>query len=80
MGYKNFTLYKPTESIGGIFYLKSDDDVDRYEAQKNFSTETLNIAYDSTGRICIADTDASAIWQINLSICVISSENVTDVF
>ncbi|MEB7937387.1 MULTISPECIES: DUF4376 domain-containing protein [Escherichia] len=80
MEYKNFTLYKPAESIGGIFYLKSDDDVDWYEAQKKFSAETLKIAYDSTGRICIADTDASAIWPINSSISEISSENVPDDF
>lgn len=80
MEYKNFTLYKPVENIDGVFYLKSESNTDWYEAQKYFSAETLKIAYDGTGRICIADTDASAIWPINLSISEVSLEDIPDNF
>lgn len=80
MKYKNFTLYTPLENIGGVFYLKSDDNIDWYDAQKYFSAKTLKIAYDSDGIICIADTDASAIWPINLSVSEISPENVPENF
>lgn len=40
----------------------------------------MKIAYDGTGRICIADTDASAIWPINLSISEVSLEDIPDNF
>ncbi len=80
--FKNFTPYLPeSDDIpGNVLFLLSADGLDWYEAQKEFSENSLKIMFDSCGVICCAETDASRLWPVDCSVAEIENKKVPDGF
>ncbi len=80
--FKNFTPYLPeSDDIPeNVLFLLSADGLDWYEAQKEFSENSLKIMFDSDGVICCAEMDVSRLWPINCSVAEIESKNLPDGF
>lgn len=72
---KKFTLYIPENDervqLGALF-LKSAGGVDWYDAQRLYDENTLKIAYDDAGVICILAQDISMMWPVGLSVSEIA--------
>lgn len=72
----NFTLCLADESdvekfgeySESIQFLKSEDGIKWYEAQKAFESTTLKIAYVASGLIVAINSDASKLFPINMSV------------
>lgn len=60
----------------GVIWLYSEDGKDWYEEQKNFSSDSLKVAYDGKGVIVCISMDVSAINPTGLS--VVELPNITD--
>ncbi|AWC84848.1 MULTISPECIES: tail fiber assembly protein [Enterobacter cloacae complex] len=80
--FKNFTSYLPKadDLPENVLFLLSAEGMDWYEAQKEFSENSLKIMFDSDGVICCAEMDASRLWPINCSVAEIESKNLPDSF
>lgn len=74
---KNLKQYAPKiPSLGlDVTYLCDEIGNDWYEHQKEFSDETVKIAYDVNGVICAFSHDVSMIWPFNLSVVEFSEED-----
>lgn len=60
---KNFTKYKPIETPSPqIQFVKSQEGVDWYEAQKDFQEDTFGVVYDSEGHILSFNKDKSMLF------------------
>lgn len=83
----NFTLCAPDdddlstfgEYAGGIQFLKSENGVKWYEAQKEFLSDTLKVAYISSGFVVAINSDVSKLFPINMSVIEVEAlpENCT---
>ncbi|TXE36452.1 tail fiber assembly protein [Serratia marcescens] len=75
---KNLKQYTPDEpALGGaVAYLCDEDGNDWYEQQKEFSPDTVKIAYDSDGIIWAVSRDVSMLWPVNLSVAEIAEEKI----
>ena len=87
MKLKNLVIYIPKEdteahelSKMGAAFLKDENDLDWYESQSLFKTDTLKIAYSSDGAIRAASEDVSTLWPIDMSVVEIDKDNVPDGF
>lgn len=89
----NFTLCAPDDDdlskfgdyADGIQFLKSEDGIKWYEAQKEFLSDTLKIAYVTSGVIAAINYDASKLFPINMSVIEVealpencTTENITN--
>lgn len=76
--FQRFVLYKPENS--GLpdyaLFLQSTDGIDWYDAQKQFSQNTLKLAYDESGIICSAGVDATGMWPVNCSVAELDSKKI----
>ncbi|MCU6214433.1 tail fiber assembly protein [Enterobacter bugandensis] len=63
----------------GIQFLKSEDGIKWYDAQKEFSSTTLKIAYIASGLVAAINSDVSKLFPINMSVIEVDSlpENCT---
>lgn len=72
--------YKPSRTFtaGGlnVIYLRDEDGRDWYEAQKEFSPETIKIAFTADGVVRQYSTDISALWPENMSVSELSLTDV----
>lgn len=71
---KTAEQYQLTRRVG-VIWLYSEEGKNWYEEQKNFSPDTLKIAYDTKGIIVCIDKDVSAINPMGLS--VVELPNIT---
>lgn len=71
---KTAEQYQLTRRVG-VIWLYSEEGKNWYEEQKNFSPDTLKIAYDTKGIIVCIDKDVSAINPTGLS--VVELPNIT---
>lgn len=71
---KTAEQYQLTRRVG-VIWLWSEEGKNWYEEQKNFSPDTLKIAYDTKGIIVCIDKDVSAINPTGLS--VVELPNIT---
>jgi hypothetical protein len=79
--FSNFSLYEPEEKqeeLKGVLYIKSDDDQDWYEAQKQFQTDTVKIMYNAKGVISCLETDASGLWPLDCSVAELARKNIPE--
>ncbi|CAI1761652.1 tail fiber assembly protein [Serratia proteamaculans] len=67
---KNLKQYTPkTPSLGlDVTYLCDEIGNDWYEHQKEYSADTIKVAYDRNGVICAFSHDVSMLWPFNLSV------------
>lgn len=74
---KNLKQYIPDEPALGttVAYLRDEDGNDWYEHQKEFSADTVKVAYDAEGIIWAVACDVSMLWPINLSVVEVSVRN-----
>lgn len=77
---KNLKQYTPDEPALGVAvaYLCDEDGNDWYEQQKEFSPDTVKIAYDSDGIIWAVSRDVSMLWPVNLSVAEIAEEKIPE--
>lgn len=79
MRFNNFKIYEPElpEMPGvNIGYLISDENIDWYESQKEFSEDTLKIAFDQRGLIRSYSKDISMLWPVGLSVAEVALDAV----
>uniref|UniRef100_UPI000C04F4C9 tail fiber assembly protein n=1 Tax=Xenorhabdus miraniensis TaxID=351674 RepID=UPI000C04F4C9 len=75
--WKNFQHYQPDNpKFGDCVYLRSDEGIDWYDAQKLFASETLKIVYDAAGLIINYSTDASALYPSGFSVVELDTDRV----
>ena len=74
---KNLKRYTPkTLSLGlDVTYLCDEIGNDWYEHQKEFSPDTIKVAYDTNGVICAFSRDISMLWPFNLSVIEFNEED-----
>lgn len=75
---KKLKLYNPKKPALGVTvsYLCDDDGNDWYDSQKEFSPNTVKIAYDKNGIVVAVSRDISMLWPINLSVVEFSSNKI----
>jgi hypothetical protein len=84
--YKNFSLYTPDDeeraalSAQGYTFYKDECGGDWYDIQKEFSEDTLKIAYAADGRIDSASFDVTALVPVGLSVAEIEKDTIPDGF
>ncbi|MFV9180561.1 tail fiber assembly protein [Serratia marcescens] len=71
---KTLKKYTPDEPALGtaVAYLRDEDGNDWYEHQKDFSADTVKVAYDTDGIIWAVARDVSMLWPIDLSVVEVS--------
>ncbi|VDZ64085.1 Caudovirales tail fibre assembly protein [Serratia odorifera] len=74
---KNLKQYTPNEPALGttVAYLRDEGGNDWYESQKDFSADTVKVAYDADGIIWAVARDVSMLWPINLSVAEVSEKS-----
>ncbi|CAI1133486.1 tail fiber assembly protein [Serratia quinivorans] len=74
---KNLKQYTPEiPSLGlDVTYLRDENGNDWYEHQKEYSADTIKVAYDANGIICAFSHDVSMLWPFNLSVIEFSEED-----
>lgn len=78
--YKKFRVYQPVDlarqslqtDYGMVFY-KSEEGADWYDIQKEYSPDTLKIAYDTNGIIRSISHDVSMLTPANLSVAEVEN-------
>ncbi|HEY3986422.1 tail fiber assembly protein [Cedecea sp.] len=77
---KNFKQYTPKKpSLGlDVTYLCDEIGNDWYEHQKDFSPDTIKVAYDSNGVVCAFSHDVSMLWPFNLSVIELKKNNIPE--
>lgn len=78
--YKNFTRYTPEDALGGVMYLKDENDNDWYALQAEFASDTMKIAFDSTGLIIDAKKDVTTLVPLNLSVAELETDSLPSGF
>lgn len=73
VNFNNFKQYKPDNAINGVAYIQSDDGVDWYDSQKEFSPKTIKICFNSAGTIVSVSNDVSMLFPVNLSIAEVNA-------
>ena len=80
MNLMNLKLYTPDNSLKitglNVMYLRDTDGHDWYAAQKNFSADTVKIAYTDNGEVRQYSTDVSALWPENMSVGEVNAADV----
>lgn len=83
---KNFSLYTPDDSMNvspfqkeKILWLKSEEDNDWYQCQRNFKPDTIKIIYDKDGVIRAFGVDVSAMFPVDMSVVEIESNSIPDI-
>ncbi|CAD6084818.1 tail fiber assembly protein [Escherichia coli] len=72
---KNLSLYTPEKRPYGddVYYLRSEDGQDWYEAQKKFSPDTVKILYDDAGVILGIDHSVHAFCAPGFSVAEVAA-------
>lgn len=81
--YTNFQPYKPENDEMpelNIGYLVSDEGVDWYECQSEFSDATMKIGFDDTGIIRTYAIDVSTLWPLGLSVAEVALQDLPEGF
>lgn len=73
VNFNNFKQYKPDNAINGVAYIQSDDGIDWYDSQKEFSPKTIKICFNSAGTIVSVSNDVSMLFPLNLSIAEVDA-------
>ncbi|ORM62216.1 tail assembly chaperone [Pantoea rodasii] len=77
--FNNFTRYVPEKElfpeVKGVIYLRDEKDRDWYTLLKEFSSDTLKIAYDAEGIIRSASLDASMLFPAGLSVSEVEEKD-----
>lgn len=81
--YTNFQPYTPevdeTQELN-IGYLISDEGVDWYECQSEFSDATMKMGFDATGLIRTCSMDISMLWPVGLSVAEVAVADLPEGF
>jgi hypothetical protein len=81
--YTQFQPYTPeaNETPGlNIGYLISDEGVDWYECQSEFSDRTMKIGFDAAGVIRTHAIDVSRLWPVGLSVAEVALQDLPEGF
>ena len=83
MIFKNFKQYSPKNPLYGndAVYLRDEQDNDWYDIQKQFSKNTMKIAFNDSGLIISCSKDISALFPIDCNVTEVEfNEDLTGLY